>query len=97
MRTANSLYLSASSATIVDFSSPATAVNGTNARKDVNGTLVLWSGDASGDNVINALDRSETWNNRNQIGYMPADVDMEGSVNAADRSTTWNNRNKVGQ
>ena len=97
IRTLNAVSLSASSATQVDFTSAATAVNGNAARKDVNGTLVLWAGDASVKNQVDAADRSETWNNRNQSGYLESDVDMSGSVTAADRSITWNNRNKVGQ
>ncbi len=97
VRTANAVSLSASSATLVDFTSAATPVNGTAARKDINGTLVLWAGDANTNNQVDAADRSETWNNRNQTGYLDADVDMSGSVTASDRSITWNNRNKVGQ
>ena len=48
-------------------------------------------------NVVNAGDRSATWNARNQTGYLLEDVDLDGSVNAADRSITWNNRNKIVQ
>ena len=45
-------------------------------------------------NTVDASDRSETWNERNQTGYLNSDVDMSGVTDAGDRSTTWNNRNK---
>ena len=54
------------------------------------------TGDVNFDNAINAADRSGTWNQRNQVGYLPADVNYDGSVNASDRSLTWNNRNETG-
>ena len=82
---------------VIDFSDPNLLMYGTNARNTTNGVAKLWSGDATGDSSINAADRSETWNERNQSGYLEADVDLDGSCNAADRSTTWNNRNKVAQ
>jgi hypothetical protein len=55
----------------------------------------LYAGDADGSGDVGALDRSVTWNLRNQTGYLNADVDLSGDVGALDRSTTWNNRNAV--
>ena len=81
----------------VDFTSAAQAVYGSNARKDLGGGVCgHFAGDATGDNSINAADRSATWNGRNQSGYKLEDVTLNGSVDAADRSKTWNNRNKAG-
>ena len=54
------------------------------------------SGDTNFDNVINAADRSNTWNFRNAVGYLPWDINLDGVVNAQDRTVTWNNRNTVG-
>ncbi len=96
IRTLDLVSLSAASIGVLDFTSSATLVVGTDARKDVGGVLLLWAGDANGDNSVNAADRSETWNNRNTTGYLLSDVNMDNSCNAADRSITWNNRNKTG-
>ncbi len=96
IRTANPITLSNTS-TSIDFTSTSTATFGTNPQADLgNGILGLWAGDATSDNSINAADRSATWNNRNQSGYLTSDVNLDGSCNAADRSITWNNRNKGG-
>ena len=62
-----------------------------------NGTTALFVGDTNDDGSINAADRSNTWNDRNQAGYLGADCDLNCSVNAADRSITWNNRNRFSQ
>ena len=78
----------------LDFSSVATY--GTNALTNVNGKLCLWAGDVNGDNIINANDRSETWNIRNLTGYLIQDCNLNGTVDATDRSLTWNNRNTTG-
>jgi hypothetical protein len=58
----------------------------------------LYSGDTNNDNVIDAADRSNTWNDRNKTGTYPLiknDCSMDGTVEATDRSITWNNRNKT--
>jgi len=49
--TASAVALSGT-ATIVDLTSPATATFGTNARKTVGSTLVLWPGDATGNGQL---------------------------------------------
>ncbi len=59
-----------------------------------NGITALYSGDATNDNLNNASDRSSTWNDRNQMGYLNSDCNLDGNVDASDRSITWNNRNK---
>ncbi len=82
---------------LIDFSDPNLAMYGTNARKTINGIMTLWPGDASADQLIDSFDRSETWNNRNQFGYLTADVDLDGACDSSDRSVVWNNRNKVEQ
>ena len=55
------------------------------------------SGDLNFDNVVDAADRSEAWNFRNAVGYLPWDINFDGVVDAADRSVAWNMRNQVGQ
>ncbi len=81
----------------LDFTSLGQAVYGTDVRKEVEtGVFGHYAGDATGNNSIDAADRSSTWNNRNQSGYKLQDVTLNGSVDAADRSKTWNNRNRSG-
>ncbi len=60
-----------------------------------NGYYTLIHGDTSNDNQIDARDRSNTWNYRNQVGYYSADCNLDGQVDAQDRSITWNNRNRI--
>lgn len=63
----------------------------------VGGTRLLWMGDANSDNIVNAADRSMTWNQRNSFLYQGGDVNLDGVTNASDRSDTWNRRNRVAQ
>ncbi len=82
---------------MVDFRLSSVATYGTGARVEL--ATGLWgqiTGDADNNNAVDAADRSSTWNNRNQSGYMLSDVTLDGYVDAADRSKTWNNRNKSG-
>lgn len=60
----------------------------------INGVRCMWAGDADGSGGVDAADRSEAWNNRNQLNYNTSDFDLSGGVDAADRSIAWNNRNK---
>ncbi len=80
--------------TQIDFTSPSLPVYGTDSRTPVGGKMAITAGDVNFDGVVNAADRSGTWNNRNAVGYLPWDINFDGVVNAADRSGTWNNRNK---
>ncbi len=91
----DSIALSASSLPTVDFSS--IALYGTNPAKILNFSNLLYGGDANGDRAVNAADRSMTWNDRNQLGYLDTDLNLDGQCNAADRSAAWNNRNLVAQ
>ncbi len=43
--------------------------------------------------VVDALDRSACWNDRNLSGYYATDLNGDGVVDALDRSICWNNRN----
>ncbi len=93
VRTQNSVALSGTTM-IVDFTSPATALYGNILTGTVN---LIYSGDIDGTGLIDATDRSGTWNNRNQTGYLKYDCNMNGTVDASDRAFTWNNRNKTNQ
>jgi|GEM_PF-2688072 len=80
----------------LDFTDPTTTLVGANPAQVVGGVQYLWAGDSTNDAAISAADRSTTWNDRNQFGYMLTDVNLDGIVNASDRSKTWNNRNLFG-
>ncbi len=87
------------STSLYDFTTSQSQAYGNNPLIDLTGTGVygMISGDATGDNKVDAADRNETWNKRNITGYLTADVTCNGVVDAGDRNTTWNNRNKVSQ
>lgn len=89
--TAQPVAVSGMPGAVIDLTSIASY--GTNGTKLLNGTYLLFQGDAAPNNVVNAADRSTTWNYRNQEAYLNQDVNMDGVCNAADRSNTWNNRN----
>lgn len=71
----------------------ATGINATE-QDTINGRYTLIVGDTNGNHSIDAADRSNAWNSRNQTNYLKADVNLDGVVNASDRSIIWNNRNK---
>ncbi|MEM7106262.1 MAG: hypothetical protein AAF502_24245 [Bacteroidota bacterium] len=57
------------------------------------GVMTIAGGDGNTDGIIDAADRSGTWNFRNAVGYLPWDINLDGVVDAADRVLPWNNRN----
>jgi hypothetical protein len=57
------------------------------------GVWGMIAGDADGSGTVDAIDRSDTWNDRNLTGYEDSDCGLTGTVDAVDRSITWNNRN----
>lgn len=71
---------------------------GTNAQKVLSdGTHVFYEGDVNADGLINADDRSQSWNMRNLNGYLLQDSNLDGLCDASDRSQNWNNRNRSSQ
>ncbi len=82
---------------LIDFTNPSTPVFGNNARATQGSKSVLHMGDATFDGAVDAADRSETWNVRNQTGYLGSDLNLDGATDAADRSAAWNKRNTVQQ
>ena len=94
--TANTVSLS-NNPTLYDLTISQTQAYGSNPMKDLGGVYGLFTGDSDGSGTVNASDRSNTWNGRNQSGYYGDDVDLSGTVNAADRSVVWNNRNLTTQ
>lgn len=96
VHSANTIGLSTTINGVVDFIRNVNPIATPGNQNTVGNRLVLWSGDGSYDNAIDAADRSATWNLRNTGGYLEADVNMDGFCDAEDRSITWNNRNKTG-
>lgn len=89
--TAGTYALSATS-TIIDLSSPSTATFGSNAQADINGTMVLWPGDANFDGVVKYIgvdnDRDAVLQviggtnpvNVVQGTYATEDVNLDGAI-----------------
>ena len=84
---------------LYDFTTSQSQAYGANPLTDLTGSGIygMIAGDATNNGSVDAADRNETWNKRNQTGYLSADVTCNGVVDAADRNITWNNRNKVTQ
>ncbi len=61
------------------------------------GFWVMIQNDSDANDNVDANDRSEPWNLRNQEGYMGPDANMNGTIDASDRSGAWNNRNNSSQ
>jgi hypothetical protein len=77
-----------------NFTTGLSQANGSDAMTDLgSGVYGLWMGDLDATGVIDAGDRSQAWNDRNQTGYKDSDCTLNGVVDAADRSAVWNNRN----
>jgi predicted outer membrane repeat protein len=87
--------LSATSSTLYNFTTASTQFyGGTSGAMEVDtGVWGMVAGDADASGTVDALDRSETWNDRNLTGYQDSDCGLTGTVDANDRSITWNNRN----
>lgn len=59
------------------------------------GKFGMFQGDLDGNGAIDAADRSIVWNNRNAIGYLLTDSNLDAVCDAVDRSNCWNNRNNT--
>ncbi|MDF2188548.1 MBG domain-containing protein [Paraflavitalea sp. CAU 1676] len=89
--TAAPVTLNSTTPTAIDFTAPATAVWGTDARNNQGGVMTLWSGDANGDGTVSYNGGSNdknavlsqvglTTSNNVLIIYHRTDVNMDGSV-----------------
>ncbi len=89
--TAAPVALNTATATAIDFSAPATATWGTDARNNQGGVMTLWAGDANGDGVVSYNGSNNDKNavlaqvgmstsNNVLIIYHRTDVNMDGSV-----------------
>jgi hypothetical protein len=47
--------------------------------------------------TIDTPDQTTGWQERNKLGYQPADATLKGTIDAADRSVIWNNRGRTSQ
>lgn len=96
IHTTNTINLNPVNAVVVNFINPQNQIVPAGAMTVINNRRAMWTGDASGDNTINSIDRSLIWNARNIQGYHLEDLDLDGNCQAGDRSICWNNRNKIG-
>lgn len=98
LMTANTQAFSHPSIAIsIDFTRVSLSVFGSASRVELEaGIWGCFAADVDGSGAINAFDRSMTWNDRNQSGYLNTDCNLDGITNANDRSAAWNNRNKGG-
>jgi hypothetical protein len=87
--------LNSSSTTLYNFTTGSGQYYGgaTGAKELETGVWGMITGDCDGSGTIDALDRSDAWNDRNLTGYKDSDCGLTGTVDANDRSSTWNNRN----
>lgn len=90
-----------SSGALLDFSSPLTLVYtfGGEAQREINGTMVLWAGDANGDGKVNAVDNNLFWKLQNGspfiYGTTNSDFDLNGNINAIDINFYWRFNNSL--
>ena len=89
-----------SAQTTIDFTNPSTPVYGTDVRININGVMVLPSGDVNGDGAIDMLDYNNPdpqiidWidSNSQLSNYTTnggADLNLDGVINAIDLNFFW--------
>ena len=83
--------------TVIDFTDDSIQTYGNDAQNLLSGKLVMVGGDADGSGIVDAGDRSEAWNNRQDQTYKITDCSLNGATEALDRSIIWNSRNKQSQ
>ena len=99
--TASALDLSSSPS--IDFTSALFSVYnmGGISRKNDNGIMVLWGGDANSDGNVNALDKNLHWLPQNgtpfTYGSTTADFNLDGIINAIDLNFYWRSNNSLSE
>ncbi len=87
--TAGTLALSATPTT-VDFTSISTGTWGTNAQRNINGVMAMWTGDADYNGQVQNTDIEYVWKPTVGLsGYLPADFNMNGQVQNTDLELFW--------
>ncbi len=79
-----------------DFSDASSPLNlgGTSAMRVEGSSLLMLSGDANQDGVVNAFDKNLFWAIQNgTTGYLEADFNLDGTVNAIDKNQYWTPNN----
>ncbi|MFN3529223.1 MAG: hypothetical protein ACK417_04795 [Bacteroidia bacterium] len=83
-----------------DFTDAQSKAYGTEALAEVGSNIwALYAGRVENTTpfVIDTPDRDFSWEERNKLGYEPADAALEGLVDATDRTLSWNNRQRSSQ
>jgi hypothetical protein len=84
--------------TVFDFTASGQAYGSTTPTVAVaTGVYAMWCGDTDASGKVDVTDRTNTWNDRNNLGYLDDDTDLSGKVDVTDRTNTWNNRNVLTQ
>ena len=101
--TAAATTLNSTAPSLIDFTLPGTPTYtlGASATKNVNGVMVLYSGDASFDGFVSAGDQNLHWRPQNGGTYNYAtstgDFNMNAFVSASDLNLFWRPNNSVTQ
>lgn len=86
---------------VIDFTDPALDVHGNDNTTLMNGKILLVSGDATGDGIVNSTDRNLHWRLENGTPYSysgsKSDFTLDGVVNSADRNFHWRLNNSKSQ
>jgi hypothetical protein len=92
---ASAQSLNSSGAAVYDFTTASSQFYGgaAGAQEVDTGVWGMIAGDCDGSGTVDALDRSDAWNDRNLTGYQDSDCGLTATVDANDRGITWNNRN----
>lgn len=94
---ATAMAVGVTTLTEVDFSDGSIPAFGLNPLNNLAGKMVMVGGDADGNGIVNAADRSEAWNYRLDLTYKKTDCSLNGATEALDRSIIWNSRNRKSQ
>lgn len=82
-----------------NFTNNSVPLYGTNPLRNLGGVYVMYSADANGDGVVNAIDRNAHWRLQNGGAYnyntSTADFNLDATVNAIDRNAHWRVNNSL--
>ncbi|MEM6801413.1 MAG: PKD domain-containing protein [Bacteroidota bacterium] len=86
---------------LIDFTQTFTPVYtlGGSPRREINGVMLFWGGDASGNGRIDAIDKNLHWLRENggayEYGVTNSDFNLDGNINALDLNLFWRRNNSL--
>ncbi len=85
----------------IDLTNPSTEVFGSNSMMNIGGKMVLKTGDANHDGLINSVDKNIYWRPQNAMAYnyneFTADFNLDGTVNGVDLNLLWRPNNPTAE